>query len=76
MDELGTPVKLKDERMGHSDGSVQARHSHVTPMMRSILLEGLTGLWEDALRARRELSPSSPVVVLDRLLRPGSQHAR
>jgi hypothetical protein len=28
MEELGTPGKLMDERMGHEDGSVQARYSH------------------------------------------------
>ena len=31
---LGTPAVLMDERMGHEDGSVQARYSHVTPEMR------------------------------------------
>jgi hypothetical protein len=68
---LGTPPKLKDERMGHSDGSVQARYSRVTALM-----DGLTGLWEEALAARRELSSASPVTVLDRLLRPASSDAR
>lgn len=46
MDELRTPPKLKDERMGHEDGSVQARYSHITPDMRRDLLGGLTGMWE------------------------------
>jgi hypothetical protein len=39
------------------------RHRH------SVLLDGLTGLWEASLDARRALSPGSPVAVLDRLLR-------
>jgi integrase len=69
MEELGTPGKLMDERMGHADGSVQARYSHVTAGMRRRLLEGLTGLWEAALAERRMMSPGSPVAVLDRLLR-------
>jgi integrase len=69
MDELGTPAKLMDERMGHSDGSVQARYSHVTAPMRQRLLEGLTQMWEEALDERRELAPGSPVAALDRLLR-------
>jgi len=73
MDELGVPGKLKDERMGHSDGSVQARYSHVTPLMRAALLDGLTGLWEAALQARREITPGSPVSVLDWLLRTSDQ---
>jgi len=55
--------------MGHSDGSVQARYSHATPEMVSRLLDGLTRLWLAALEARRELSPRSPVAVLDRLLK-------
>ena len=33
MVELGTPAKLMDDRMGHQDGSVQARYAHVTPDM-------------------------------------------
>lgn len=69
MEELGLPAKLMDERMGHEDGSVQARYSHVTPVMRARLLEGLTELWEAALGARREMHDGSPVAVLDDLLR-------
>jgi len=68
MDELGTPGKLMDERMGHEDGSVQARYSHITAGMRAQLLNGLTGVWTAALDARRAMAPGSPVVVLDRLL--------
>jgi hypothetical protein len=49
MDGLDTPSKLKDERMGHIDGSVQARYSHITTEMRRQLLDGLTGLWDAAL---------------------------
>jgi hypothetical protein len=48
MEELGTPGK----RMGHEDGSVQDRYSHVTAGMRQQLLDGLTGVWEAALDAR------------------------
>ena len=69
MEELGVPPKLMDERMGHEDGSVQARYSHVTPAMRAKLLEGLTELWEAALDARRGMSDGSPVGELDDLLR-------
>ena len=35
------------------------------------LLDGLTATWQAALAARRELCPSSPVTVLDRLLNDG-----
>jgi integrase len=69
MEELGTPGKLMDERMGHEDGSVQARYSHVTAAMRRHLLDGLTDRWEAALAERRAMAPGSPVAVLDRLLR-------
>jgi integrase len=68
MEELGTPAKLMDERMGHEDGSVQARYSHITPVMRQRLLDGLTEQWEAALDARRALAGHSPVLTLDRLL--------
>ena len=68
MEELGMPPKLMDERMGHEDGSVQARYSHVTPGMRARFLDGLTGLWVAALDARRALASASPAATLDRLL--------
>jgi hypothetical protein len=58
-----------DERMGHEDGSVQARYSHVTATMRERLMEGLTDLWERSLEDRRQLSSGSPIPTLDRLLR-------
>jgi hypothetical protein len=69
MEELGTPPKLMDERLGHEDGSVQARYSHVTPAMRRQLVVGLTQLWDASLDARAAMSPQSPVSVLDELLR-------
>jgi len=69
MEELGTSGKLMDDRMGREDGSVQAAYSHITAGMRRGLLDGLTGLWEASLDARRALAPGSPVAVLDRLLR-------
>ena len=69
MDGLDTPPKLKDEWMGHLDGSVQARYSHITTEMRCRLLDGLTDLWNAALDQRMSYSVSSPVGVLDALLR-------
>jgi integrase len=69
MEELGIPSKLMDDRMGHEDGSVQARYSHITVAMRQQLLGGLTDLWTATLDARRALSSRSPVAALDRLLR-------
>ncbi|MCX4787660.1 LacI family DNA-binding transcriptional regulator [Streptomyces sp. NBC_01221] len=69
MEDLGTPPKLMDERLGHEDGSVQARYTHITKGMRKRLLEGLTEQWEGSLAARLAMSPRSPVAVLDALLR-------
>ncbi|WP_207926848.1 tyrosine-type recombinase/integrase [Actinocrispum wychmicini] len=69
MRELGTPPKLMDERMGHEDGSVQARYDHITREMRARLMEGLTGEWEAALDARHAMCARSPVAALDELLR-------
>lgn len=69
MDELGVPPKLKDERLGHEDGSVSARYSHVTPLMRQRLCDDLTEQWEAALKARASMAPGSPVRTLDRLLK-------
>jgi hypothetical protein len=68
MEELGSPAQLMDERMGHLDGSVQARYTHVTAVMRERLMAGLTELWASALEARRHFAVRSPVAVLDRLL--------
>ncbi|MFI5906210.1 LacI family DNA-binding transcriptional regulator [Dactylosporangium sp. NPDC051541] len=72
MIELGTPPVLMDEQLGHLDGSVQARYSHTTPEMRRKLTDGLTDLWVAAVEARAEISPRSPVGVLDEMLRTRS----
>ena len=66
---MGIPQKLKDDRMGHADGSIGARYSHVTAAMRRALCDGLTERWNVALHARMALAADSPVAVLDRLLR-------
>jgi integrase len=76
MEEAGTPPKLMDERLGHEDGSVQARYSHVTPRMRARLMDALTEQWEEALDIRRTMSPGSPVAALDALLRSGERPGR
>jgi hypothetical protein len=69
MEDLGTEKVLMDQRMGHIDGSVSARYSHVTPGMRKRLKRGLTERWEAALDARMAMCPRSPVRVLNDLLR-------
>ncbi|MEU9342001.1 LacI family DNA-binding transcriptional regulator [Streptomyces sp. NPDC048278] len=69
MEDLGTEKVLMDQRIGHIDGSVSARYAHVTPGMRERLVLGLTEQWETALDARLALYPTSPVRVLNDLLR-------
>ncbi|MFL4905599.1 LacI family DNA-binding transcriptional regulator [Streptomyces sp. MMS24-I2-30] len=68
MEEMGMPKVLMDERMGHIDGSVSARYSHVSDEMRLRLLEGLDRNWYAALDARLAMSRRSSVAVLDALL--------
>lgn len=69
LEELGIPKVLIDERMGHEDGSVSARYTHVTDSMRSAMLQALTEVWAESLDERLALAPRSPVPVLDNLLR-------
>ncbi|MFF1679064.1 LacI family DNA-binding transcriptional regulator [Streptomyces sp. NPDC058256] len=68
MEGFRTPPKLMDERLGHIDGSVQARYSHITQEMRAELMADLTAEWEAALDARLTMCPTSPVLVLNALL--------
>ncbi len=68
MEGFRTPPKLMDERMGHVDGSVQARYSHITREMRQALMANLTEEWEAALDARLTMCATSPVAVLNDLL--------
>ncbi|GAA5188197.1 hypothetical protein GCM10023322_38270 [Rugosimonospora acidiphila] len=75
MEELGTPHKLMDAQMGHENGSIQARYSHVTDPMIDRLVAGLTKVWAEALDARPVLDPRSPVAELDRLLMAGGEGA-
>jgi hypothetical protein len=67
--QLGTPVVLMDRQIGHLDGSVGGRYSHVTREMVTRLTAGLDGVWRSALETRRAMAAGSPVAVLDRLLR-------
>ncbi|MFK0113661.1 LacI family DNA-binding transcriptional regulator [Streptomyces sp. NPDC091217] len=76
IEDLGTERVLMDQRMGHIDGSVSARYAHVTPGMRERLMVGLTEQWETALDARLVLSPTSPVRVLNDLLRARASTVR
>jgi integrase len=76
MDELGTPAQLMDGRLGHDDGSVQARYSHVTSVMRGRLMGRLTERWEASLATRGSLKSGSPVGVLRASMRSDTGHAQ
>lgn len=61
---------LQNDRLGHVDHSVQATYTHITERMREKLLRCLDSRWEESLRARAQLWPSSHVSILDGLLEP------
>ena len=69
MEELGIPPVLIDDRIGHLDRSVQRRYTHPTDAMRDHLVAALTQRWLDTLDARLEIWPTSPVRVLNTLLK-------
>ncbi|MFI7194924.1 hypothetical protein ACIBQ0_34790 [Nocardia nova] len=68
LEEAGIPKVLIDERIGHTDSSVQANYTHATDTMRDRLCDHLTTMWTTSLDARLALSPASPVTVLNDLL--------
>jgi len=59
---------LQRERMGHREPGMGGRYTHVSDAMRTELIEALKRRWWGALGARRELCPTSPVPLLNRLL--------
>jgi Phage integrase family len=58
MIEVGTPATLMDAQMGHADGSVQARYSHVTEGMTGRLLDGLTEVLANGVGRAPEAQPA------------------
>lgn len=60
---------LQHERFGHELAGMRGIYSHVSPQMRERLKQVLTQLWEKSLAERYAVSPSSPVPVLDGLLK-------
>ncbi len=65
-----------DERLGHEDGSVSARYTHVTDTMRALLMDQLTEVWHESLEDRLLLAPRSPAPILDRLLQQRAAERR
>jgi hypothetical protein len=68
LDDLGIRYVLQSERMGHEVEGMRGIYSHITPGMRAELTAGLQQLWEESLRQRSGLSPTSAIRTLDQLL--------
>jgi hypothetical protein len=68
MDEDQIPDVLKSERLGHDEPGMRGVYGHVSPAMRDELKAAPQARWEDSLRQRAALSPTSTVPLLDRLL--------
>lgn len=69
MEETRIPEVLSEERLRHEIPGISGTYRHVTPGMRAELIKAMTTAWEEALDARLEHSPDSPVAVLGALLR-------
>lgn len=76
MDDDGIPEVLMHERLGHEMAGIRRVYSHVSPDARQRLCEALAARWEQSLRLRAALHPSSPVPLLDDLLRPYREQTR
>lgn len=69
IEEAGIPYPLVAERMGHEIAGMRGVYSHVSPGMRTMLVDALQAMWEQSLRERLKISARSSVAVLDALLR-------
>ncbi|QBI56885.1 LacI family DNA-binding transcriptional regulator [Streptomonospora litoralis] len=75
MDEDEIPEKLKRQVMGHADEqTVQAMYGHVTPDMRERRIRALSARWEQSLRDRARMWPTSHIPLLNDLLEPYRHH--
>jgi hypothetical protein len=70
MEELGVPHVFAELQLRHDQPSV---YRHVTDAMRDEYRGRLQEAWEEALQRRGEMSPGSPVRVVDALLRQASE---
>jgi integrase len=71
--DLGTPLQLRDDRMGHASPEMRGMrgtYSHVSRESRVWLRGELERLWQDALARRAWFGLHSPVAALDELLSP------
>ncbi|MEQ4720380.1 hypothetical protein [Nonomuraea sp. B19D2] len=75
LDGLGTPVRLRDDRIGHASpgmkrGDMRHRYTHIAKEWRTQLRKDLQQVWEQALAERAWFALHSPVAMLDDLLKP------
>jgi integrase len=68
MDEDGIPYVAQSEQMGHEVPGMRGIYSHVTDRMLSEIRDALQRRWEESLRARAALSPTSAVPALNAAL--------
>lgn len=71
MEESGVPHVLAEAQLRHELGGIDV-YRHVTDGMRAEYRDKLQGAWDEALQRRGELHPTSPVRVVDALLRQAS----
>ena len=70
MAEDGIPEILAEQRLGHQVPGMRGLYAHASPRMRDDLKAALQARWDESLKARADLSPHSPVPLLDGLLAP------
>jgi integrase len=70
MDDNAIPYVLQSQRMGHDIPGIRGVYAHVSPTMRTHLIDALQEAWETSLAARARLDPHSAVPILDELLAP------
>lgn len=76
MEERRVPEIMSETQMRHVVGGVSGIYRHVTAAMRGELADMMTREWEAVLDARLEMSPGSPVGVVEGLLRERLQARR
>lgn len=69
LDEDGLPEVIKSDRLGHRVPGIRGVYSHISDHMRTELVGALQRRWEQALLERFKLCRTSPIGVLDELLK-------
>jgi integrase len=74
MDEAHASYVLQSERMGHEVPGMRGVYAHVSPRMRSDLIEALQGMWERSMMERAQLASGAIDGVLG-VLQPTRRRA-